>query len=208
MTKRSQNVNLAAMRKPVVFPLSALAAAVALSGCGSSGEEAYLYNSVSECVAEHPDSADICQQAYEEAQLAALDSGPRYANQNLCETEFGAGQCQPQAGGSFWTPFVAGYLVGEIIDEVGDYAEYKLKKRSGYYSSTPVFLSTKSGRPAYYGMNEQKLGNFGDKTVRASSSAYQRQAPKVRTASTVSRGGFGTTVRSSSSSSSSRSWGG
>lgn len=212
MTKRSQSVNLAAMRKPVVFPLTALAAAVALSGCGSSGEEAYLYNSVNECIAEHPDNADICQQAFEEAQMAALDSGPRYANANLCETEFGAGQCQSQAGGSFWTPFIAGYLVSEIIDEVGDYAEYKYKKRNNYYASSPVFMSSRSGRPTYYGMNEQKLGNVGDKSVKASSSAYQRQSTTVRTASTVNRGGFGSTVRSTSSSSSrstsSRSWGG
>lgn len=198
-SKRSQNINLARMLKRTALPASALAAAVALSGCGAGEDEGYLYASVSECVEEHPGKEEICQSAFEEAQYAALESGPRYASESLCEMEFGFDQCVPQDGGSFWTPFVAGFIVSELIDEVGDFFEYKKRrKRYGDYYATPAFLSTRGGKPRYYGLNEQKFGNLGQRKVGVVGSAFKKQPTKVFTSKTIRRGGFGSTVRSSS----------
>lgn len=206
-SKRSRNIHLSCMLKRRLFPASALVAAVMVSGCGDGGEEGYLYTSVEECVAAHPTKEEICQEAYDEAQYAADESGPRYGTQDLCEIEFGPGQCRFDDGGNFWTPFVAGYIVSEIIDEVDDYFDYKKKKKKKhYYTSTPAYFSTRGGR-AYYGLNEQVIGKPGQRKVGISGSAYDRRAAKTYTRNTVRRGGFGSTVRSSSSSGG-RSWGG
>lgn len=96
--KRSRNINLPSMLKRSLFPVSALAAAVMFSGCSDSGDEGYLYSSVDECVEAHPGKEEICQQAYDEAVNAADESGPRYGTQQLCEIEFGPGQCRFEEG--------------------------------------------------------------------------------------------------------------
>lgn len=207
--KRSQRVKLISMmKKNTALPLYAFAACITLSGCGTDNEEAYFYSSVDECLRAHPDKEEICQNAYEDAEWAALESGPRYASETLCEMEFGDGQCQSQDGGSFWVPFLSGFIVSEIIDEVGDYFEYQRRhKRSRDYYATPVFYSSRSSNYGYYGLNEQKLGNSYKRKVAVDYTAFTRKPAKTYTSRTVRRGGFGSTMGKSYSSSG-RSWGG
>lgn len=204
--KRSQNINLGCMLKHTVVSASTIAAVFSLSGCGG-GDEGYLYSSVEDCIEAHPGQDEICQSAYDEAQVAALESGPRYASESLCEMEFGDDQCEPLGETRFWVPFVAGYVVSEVIDEVGDYFEYKRKRKYHGYGAAPAFLSSKGGKSFYYGLDERKLGKVGQRKISLTDSSFQKQKAKMYTNKTVRRGGFGSTVRSSSSSSS-RSWGG
>jgi len=208
--KRSQGLNLVGMvKKNAALPLYAFAACLTLSGCGTDSEEAYLYSSVDECIDAHPGKEEICRSGYENAEWAALESGPRYASESLCEMEFGDGQCQSQDGGSFWMPLITGFIISEIIDEVGDYFEYQRKhKRSRDYYSTPVFFSKKSSNYGYYGLNEQKLGSSYKRNVAVDYGAFTKKPAKTYTSRTVRRGGFGTTMGKSYSSGSKKSWGG
>lgn len=204
--KRSRNIDLSRMFKHSLFPASALAVAVMFSGCGDGGEDGYLYRSVDECIQAHPGKEEICRAAFEEAQYGASESGPRYGTEQLCEVEFGPDQCRLDEGGNFWTPFIGGYVVGDEIDEVDDFDDYKKKRKKYRYAAAPVFLSTRGGS-AFYGLNEQKIGKPGQRKVGISGSAYERRTAKMYTRTTVRRGGFGSTVRTSSGSGG-RSWGG
>lgn len=209
-TKRSRTARLVHMIKDNALLVTAGIACCTISGCGSGDDLGYLYSSVDECINAHPGKDEICRSAFAEAETAATESGPRYASESLCEIEFGDGQCQADEGGNYWMPFVAGFIVSEIIDEVGDYFEYKRKRKKKddrySYSSSPVFRSIRAGSSGYYGLNEQKFGNRTGK-VSVSSTTYNKAPAKVYTASTVRRGGFGSTMGKSYSSSS-RSWGG
>jgi uncharacterized protein YgiB involved in biofilm formation len=99
--KRSRTIDLSRMLKQTLFPASALAAAFMLGGCGANEEEGYYFTSVEACEAAYPDKPDICTAAYQDAEQAAVESGPRYDTAKLCESEFsGSGWSSRSNAGS------------------------------------------------------------------------------------------------------------
>lgn len=189
-------------RRVVLTTLTA-AGAVAVSGCGSSDwsdadAEGQVFASVSECVASGETRAE-CENAYAQARIDDTDSAPRFDSQALCEQEFGASQCgqRTSGGNSFWVPLLAGFVIGNVIDDI----DIDGRKRRRY---APLYRGAGGawyhGGSSYGPLSRRSGGGYG-----FSRAGFDRPvgAPRTYSRSDVaSRGGFG--GRSSSSSS----WGG
>ena len=183
--KRSRNVALTT--------LTAVTAGAALTACDGDAADAegQVFATVAECTAAGTFSADECRDAYAQAQADDLNNAPRFEDRVTCEGEFGAGECQARSDGtgSFWTPLLAGFIIGnvagEVIDEVGDAARrrryaglYKNRRSDTWYTGGSAYAPL-SRRGSGYGV---------------SSAAFTRpvSAPRVHSrSSVVSRGGFG-----------------
>jgi uncharacterized protein YgiB involved in biofilm formation len=199
-TKRSQSINLSRMRKSFsVKPLALGMAAIFLSACGDK-QDAAVFTSVDDCTKANPESAQQCKTAYEDALKDAERTGPKYNSQRDCESEFGANQCNyvQRGSSSFFMPFMAGYMLSNLMSP------------RGYYSR-PMFTSysrNSSYRNRWVGADGYDFGDNRRRTMRVSEKALK---PKPTVSKTMSRGGFGSSVRAKSSwgsSSKKGGWGG
>lgn len=199
-TKRSKSINLTSMRKSFsVKPLALGVAAIFLAACGDK-QEAAVFTSVDDCIDAKPEAAEKCKTAYEDAVKEAERTGPKYNSQRDCESEFGNSQCRvvQRDSGSFFMPFMAGYMLSNLMSP------------RGYYSQ-PMFTShsrNSSYRNRWIGADGHDFGDNRRRTMRVSEKALQ---PKPTVNKTISRGGFGSSVRAKSSwgsSSKKGGWGG
>ena len=199
-TKRSKSINLTSMRKSFsVKPLALGVAAIFLSACGDK-QEATVFTSVSDCTNANPASAEQCKTAYDDALKEAERTGPKYNSQSDCESEFGSNQCTTvrSQSGSFFMPFMAGYMLSNLMSP------------RGYYSQ-PMFTSysrNSSYRNRWIGADGYDFGDNRRRTMRVSEKSLK---PKPTVSKTMSRGGFGSSVRAKSSwgsSSKKGGWGG
>jgi len=189
-------------RRVVLTTLTA-AGAAAVSGCGSSDwsdsdAEGQVFSSVTECVAAG-ESRSECENAYAQARSADNDSAPRFDSQALCEQEFGSNQCEQRtsSGNSFWVPLLAGFVIGNVIDDIDIDGRKRRRYAPLYRSSAGTWYH---GGAAYGPLSRRSGGGYA-----FSRGGFDRpvSAPRTYSRSDVaSRGGFG--GRSSSSSS----WGG
>lgn len=167
-------------------------AGMVLSGCEDDPDlAAKNFASVDACVADGSYSWEACRDAFSQAQAEHAAYGPRYESKDLCEDEFGQGQCEygSSGGSSFFMPFMTGYLVSEVIDEIGD-----ATKRKSY--SKPVYRS-KDGE--WLGSNGAVLRSSGSGfTVPKSVVTSTPKSAPVFTKTTVrASGGFGASGRAS-----------
>ena len=199
-TKRSKSINLTSMRKSFsVKPLALGIAAIFLSACGDK-QDAAVFTSVNDCTNANPESAAQCKTAYEDALKEAERTGPKYNSQRDCESEFGSNQCTTvrSQSGSFFMPFMAGYMLSNIMSPRG-------------YNSQPMFTSysrNSSYRNRWIGADGYDFGDNRRRTMRVSEKSLK---PKPTVNKTMSRGGFGSSVRAKSnwgSSSKKGGWGG
>jgi len=199
-TKRSKSINLTSMRKSFsVKPLALGVAAIFLSACGDK-QEAAVFTSVNDCTNANPEFAAQCKTAYEDALQEAERTGPKYNSQRDCESEFGSNQCTTvrSSSGSFFMPFMAGYMLSNLMSP------------RGYYSQ-PMFTSysrNSSYRNRWIGADGYDFGDNRRRTMRVSEKSLK---PKPTVSKTMSRGGFGSSVRAKSSwgsSSKKGGWGG
>ena len=176
------------------------AASLTLAGCDDPGPgaqaswdpnrgqqvEAFSYKSLEECKAANEVSDQQCDTSWETAQKDDQKNAPRYEARASCEDVYGAGNCVPrsEAGhGSFFTPLLAGFVIGRMLDG------------GGYYRGTGLYR----GDDGYYSTWGGRLGrDYGTgRTVITRESidppdAIRNAPPKVQTrTSVVSRGGFG-----------------
>lgn len=147
-----------------------------------------VYATVQECVAVPGNTVEQCTQAFN----AAKESLPKFLSQTDCESALGANACQSvtQNGTSFWTPFLAGYVVSQVLDGLTD-------RRYG----RPVYRSPdKSWRPYPAAPPPSASGKRTDSQAWSGSSrTTSAPAPKAERTTVISRSGFG---------GSSGSWGG
>lgn len=198
--KRSQSINLSAMRKgrALSVPVKPLALAISAStfvAC-SSHEPAVVFQTVDECVSSGTASAEECQRAYDDALKKAQETGPKYANVNDCQSDFGTGQCvqyQNSSGQSWFIPLMAGYILGDILSDRGGYH---------HYNSAPLYTSY-SHRSPFFGqwstVDGYTYGSVRNKNIKVSKDTWK---PKPAVKKTISRGGFGSKVAAKSN------WGG
>ncbi|MEO8999360.1 MAG: DUF1190 domain-containing protein [Rhodanobacter sp.] len=143
-----------------------------------------VYTSVAACVAQTNDS-QTCQQAFDKAHKDATETGPRFANREACDANYGAQQCEQRTdsdGHSFFGPLMTGFFLSQMM-------------RGG----SP--MSGFTGGPAFRDANGQwkrpdtggpSGGGYGG--VYRSGSAAPAMVPvsgAADHATTVSRGGFG-----------------
>ncbi len=199
--KRSRSINLASMRKSGFLaalpakPLAIAIAAITFSAC-SSNEPAKVFQSVEECVKDGAATEQECQQAYDDALAEARRSGPKYANINDCQSEFGSGRCQQYRGSngeSWFVPLMAGYVLGSVLNNSGGYH---------HYHSAPLYTSY-SHRSPFFGQWSTVDGNtYGSVRQRQISTNKSTFEPKPAVKKTIRRGGFGSKVAAKSN------WGG
>ncbi|GAC21962.1 DUF1190 family protein [Paraglaciecola arctica] len=199
-TKRSKSINLVSMRKSFsVKPLALGIAAIFLTACGDD-QDAAVFTSVDDCTNANPEFAAKCKTAYEDAVKEAERTGPKYNSQSDCETEFGNNQCRvvQRDSGSFFMPLMAGYMLSNLMSP------------RGYYSQ-PMFTShsrNSSYRNRWIGADGHDFGDNRRRTMKVSEKSLK---PKPTVTKTMSRGGFGSSVRAKSSwgsSSKKGGWGG
>lgn len=124
------------MKRSSALRLSLLAATpLVLAGCDNpaiTGKQAAQQDwAVVDCSTAELMRTEACRTELENL----LAGSPRYGSQSQCENELG-GTCAQinEDGGNVWvgpmTGFMTGYLLSEVIDEIGD--AYKVKRRAGY----------------------------------------------------------------------------
>jgi uncharacterized protein YgiB involved in biofilm formation len=195
--KRSKNINLERMRKAPEKRLKlrpiVIGVAVALvSGC-SSNERVVVVKSPEDCASNTELSLEQCEVAYKKALTEAERTGPKYTSRQLCEAEFGTGQCTTNSSGSSFIPLMAGFMVGQALSRRDD----------AYYGSyNPVYRY----RRPFSSLNNQIMtadgsiiGNYGQRSYTVSKSNLKSKPSVTKT---VSRGGFGAVASAKSS------WGG
>jgi uncharacterized protein YgiB involved in biofilm formation len=188
--------------KKLTLTLMAAGSSIALGACGEKRQESEKYASLEECKAANVFSDEQCQTSYNSALTMHEKSSPRYNSRALCEQEFNINRCEQRTnsnGSSFWSPFLAGYLVSNIVDG----------SRSHYYSSP--YYNTRYGRSYTWNGDLIDTRRTSDGRIRHSVdkkavTAKPKPARVMTRTSVISRGGFGS--RSSSRSSSGRSRGG
>ncbi len=182
------------MKRSRVLHVSSLmaTASFSLAACGSpqrvsapEPEPTPVYTSLDECRAANDIWDAECDAAQAAAQKAAAETAPRYATQSECEGQWGPSQCQPNnsGGGSFFTPLLAGFVVGQMLNG------------GGYRGGGPIYRDRNNqysnGYGGGYAYRDYRTGKtltngreYGD---------VARQAPsRVQSRTTVvSRGGFG-----------------
>lgn len=181
------------MKRSRVLHVSSLmaTASFSLAACGSpqvaapEPEPVQAYTSLEECRAADDISDAECDAAQAEAQKQAATTAPRYATQSECEGQWGPSQCQPNhsGGGSFFTPLLTGFIIGQMLDG----GRYRgggplYRDRDGQYSN---------GYGGGYTYRDYRTGKT--LTNGREHGDVARQAPsRVQSRTTVvSRGGFG-----------------
>jgi len=170
-------------RRPPLLALGTIAAgSLALTACGDDPASEQLFASVDQC-AQAGVERTICESEYQSALGQHLRDAPRFDGRAACEAEYGAGRCMEQprndgsGSGSFFLPFMTGYLISSAVSNMTNYGSYGSYVGSGSYRRpTPVYTN-RSG------------------TLYRSDPAQIGEAPRPRPANvntrSVSRSGFG-----------------
>lgn len=192
--KRSRTIRLA---------LLGSASALALVACDEPKDplaDANFFRDPVEC-ARNLDPA-ACERGFADARAEHLRSAPAFASREACEQAYGAANCAwqetnvspdqvqeprpgvaPSGGGGWFMPMMMGYMLGNALGNRG-------AMMPGQAASPPGGAAAAS--PVYRNARNEV---FAGRTPLGTS--------RVAAASTTSRGGFGSTARSFSSSSSS-----
>ncbi|MDX1692335.1 MAG: DUF1190 domain-containing protein [Ketobacteraceae bacterium] len=191
--KRSRFIDLRAMRKPAALTTAIVGTFVA-SGC--SKQDATWYKTADDCIRD-TECTDFCRTAYQKALVESQRSAPRYRSLSACEYDFGDKECYPRD--NRYVPAIAGFMVpeGKDCDRRSSYPYYgrALYWPRSRYSDVNNQLVTGDGK---------KVGSPYSNNLSVSESMFQKSPASYKT---LSRGGFGRTVRAASYSSRS-SWGG
>ncbi len=188
--KRSQSIVLTSLMT---------GAALTLVGCDDANEtrdvsrdsgatvEARAFRNVAECAASAEFTQAQCQAAYTQAQQASSTNAPQFASQQSCEQQFGAANCVQRnnsSGGSFFTPLLTGFLVGQAVSNLtnGGFRGVPMyRDRDGGYLSGSGYPVT---RDYYTGRTQMRTDSFDAPRAGA--------PPRMQSRSSViSRGGFG-----------------
>ena len=148
--------------------------------------EARTFASLDECKKAGDMTAAQCDTAYAQAQKDSAENAPKFSDQQSCEERYGVDQCVPrssQGGGSFFTPLLTGFIIGQALNNMG--GGYRgapmYRDRDGtFYSGSGYPLS----RDYVTGRTRVRSDSFEAPTARAPTRVQSRS-------SVISRGGFG-----------------
>lgn len=176
MTRRSSSrIRVGAYASPAMNGVLLATAAIGLAGCDDGVQvpkdeagyvsqlgadepiaQAAAFSTVKDCMLSGDYTEQQCKDAKANADRQSLQFAPRYQSAADCQTDYG--QCQqqllPGGGGSFFTPFVTGFIVSELIDEMGDAFEHRRHRYAPLYRTRDGSYVNGSG----YGV--PKLGTY------------------------------------------------
>jgi len=158
---------------------------VSLTACEADGGkpvDAVSYTSVAECRAAGAIPASECDTAYAQAVQANDANAPKFGDRQTCEEQYGVAQCVPRNNGSFFTPLLTGFIVGQALNNLG-----------GGYRGAPMYRDRNGD---YYGGAGGRINrDYVTGRTRIGSDAFNpaaRAPTRVQSRSAViSRGGFG-----------------
>lgn len=167
------------------------------------GVDALAYKSVAECTIAGQIPASACEEAQAAATKQNLAGAPRFDAMDVCEEQHGQGACTQQyannGGGSFFTPLLTGFVVGQMLNGGNRGYQY-----SGLYNGRDGRQYTGGGIGGGYLYRNPSTGGM---QVGRQALAPPVATPRIQTrSSVVSRGGFG--GRATSTASSRGGWGG
>lgn len=172
-----------------------------LTACSSEPEVQVsegLYTSVEAC-SEATGDPSSCRAAFAAAQAQSADSAPQYASKEECAKEYEADQCVEQrttAGTSFIGPMMMGFFMGQLLNSGNRGQAPQAPQSAPAYQDKAKGWAKPAAPASTGGLNTASRIGTG-KAALAPTSIQPNAAP------TVSRGGFGSTARSRSTSSSS-----
>lgn len=181
--------------------LTAAGALAMLSGCDGTPDqqqfgpptEVSAFKTVDECVASGAFAKVTCENAQKEAATTDGKAAPRFENKNLCEDQFGSGQClaRNDGGQSFFVSLLTGFMIGRLLDGSGYRYNglYRNNRDSRWYTPSGAWLY--GGGYGGRGYNYQ----VGSRAVTAPITTQRIQTRS----SVISRGGFGGRVSARSS---------
>ena len=175
------------MKRSTIFIIAILGAvALAFIFVGESKEEVLTYETVEACIAAGVQDDSTCRAEFDKAKAVHEEVAPRYQTASTCQAEFGYDRCYRQrtSTGSFWLPFMVGYMLAP-------------RGYSSAFYSQPLYRS-RYGRQ-FYTSGGVGVGNVSrDGRSQIAKSQVSQPPARARTR-TVARGGFGARSRSSAS---------
>ena len=173
-----------------------------LTACSSEPEvqvQEGLYTSVEAC-SEATGDPSACRTAFAAAAAQSADAAPQYASKEQCAADYPAEQCVEQrttAGTSFIGPMMMGFFMGQMLSGAG---------RAGQAPQAPQSAPAYQDKAKGWAKPAAPTSTGGLNTASRIGTGKAGLAPtglQPNAAPTVSRGGFGSTARSRSNSSSS-----
>ena len=172
------------MKRSITFKMALLGAgALTLGACGESKEEVLTYNSVEACITAGVQDESTCRAEFDKAKAMQEKVAPRYQTSSTCYSDFGHNRCYRSSTGSYWLPFMVGYMLAPRGSMMGVYAQ-------------PLYRPSRDPNH-FYTSGGANIGNVST-TGRAQVAKSQTAQPRARTR-TVARGGFGSRSMSSAS---------
>ncbi|MDP3632032.1 DUF1190 domain-containing protein [Phenylobacterium sp.] len=195
--KRSGAVTLTSLMAGSAISISACDSAPPATQWGdppaaSAGRtvEASSFTSLADCTASGSFTAEQCSTALAQAQKDSAENAPKFGDQKSCEERYGVDQCVPrssQGGGSFFTPLLTGFIIGQAMNNLGGYRGAPMyRDRNGGFtggSGYPVSRDYLTGR------TRVNSDSFDAPRANAPTRVQSRS-------SIISRGGFGGGSRS------------
>ncbi len=186
--------------KKVALMLMVPTTTLMLASCGEKPTQALVFSSAEECAAMlTTQGAEQCYADFRAAQALHPHVAPKYANRNECETDFGAGQCEPvpqqQAGSSgFFMPMMMGYLAGQMFNRQGAPMGGQAQQQAAPATASAAERNGVRTQPLYKSRDDR--GTFRTATntpVARQSGAVNIRPSQVqpRVGQFVQRGGFG-----------------
>lgn len=183
--KRSRSLQLTTLMASASISLTACGAPPGVQRDVGPPAPTLAYASLAECLSADDIPDGDCNTNYQQAQAAADKTAPGYATREECEGEWGPSQCKTtqREGGSFFTPLLAGFVIGQVLGGGRGYGGGPLyRDRGGRYSNGygggGVYTDYRTGRQVT--------------DARAHTPAARQAPPRAQTRTTVvSRGGFG-----------------
>lgn len=172
---------------PLLRPLALAIASITLAACSDPEQEVQIVSSVEDCNTNTNLTAEQCEIAYQKALAEAQRTAPRYNSQAQCEAEFGYNQCN--RSGSFFMPFMAGYMVSSLLNNTSQSYNPVYHYRSGNSSLRNRIMMA----------DGTIIGKAGQSSYKVNSGNLKAKPTVTRT---VSRGGFGSVASAKSN------WGG
>lgn len=181
MQKRSRTVALAIVG----------AASFALAGCREEQVDAQAFPDLQSCLSSAGAgslfSEQDCRTAFDEAVALNAETAPRYDSLEVCEAQYGVGNCGAEAqatqggSGSIFMPLLAGYLIGNMLGGGRGVAAQPLYRTSNGGFTNP------SGSATY--ANNTGSAKLGQSAFAKAPATIGK--PPMTKATALSRGGFG-----------------
>jgi uncharacterized protein YgiB involved in biofilm formation len=149
----------------------------------SSGRqvEAQPFATVAQCEAAGTPRAQ-CETAYQQALADNEANAPRFNDRQSCEERYGVEQCVPRNNGSFFTPLLTGFILGQALN--GGFGGGRGYYRDRYGNDS-LSGGGRLGRDYVTGRTRVGSDAFGPPATRQAPAQVQSRS------GVVSRGGFG-----------------